>query len=217
VAEFPCPVCGVTGPFRDHPRSGRKAASCGHCGARERHRLLALYLGGHPDRARPLAGRRLLHVSPESILEPLLADVAEYVTGDLSDPDVDLTLDLTATSLPDGGFGAVMLNHVLEHIPDDGAALGELFRILAPGGLAVITVPVVEGWERTYEDPAIDTPALRELHFGRHDHVRYYGRDLRQRIAAAGFALEVWQPSPADCVTYALHRGASVFVGHRPL
>lgn len=216
MADFPCPVCGVTGPFHDHPRSGRRHATCGHCGARERHRLLALYLGGHRARARPLAGRRLLHVSPETILEPLLADVAEYVTGDLTDPDVDLTLDLTATGLPAGGFGAVMLNHVLEHIPDDRAALSELYRILEPGGLAVITVPVVEGWERTYEDPAIDTPELRALHYGRHDHVRYYGRDLRERIAAAGFALEVWQPSPADCVTYALHRGASVFVGHRP-
>ncbi|MEX0759169.1 MAG: class I SAM-dependent methyltransferase [Tistlia sp.] len=216
MSDFACPVCGVTGPFRDHPRSGRRNASCGHCGARERHRLLALYLKGHPDRRPPLAGRRLLHVSPEAILEPLLADLAEYVTGDLTDPEVDLALDLTATGLPAGSFGAVMANHVLEHIPDDRAAFAEMFRILAPGGLAVITVPVVEGWERTYEDPAIDTPALRELHFGRHDHVRYYGRDLRQRIAAAGFDLEVWQPSPADCLAYALHRGASVFVGHRP-
>ncbi len=211
-----CPVCGFVGSFRDHPRSGRLNASCGRCGARERHRLLALYLKGHPDRRPPLAGRRLLHVSPEAILEPLLRDVAAYVTGDLSDPAVDLTLDLTQTGLPDRQFDAVMLNHVLEHIPDDRAALAELFRILEPGGLAVITVPVVEGWETTYEDPAIDTPELRELHYGRHDHVRYYGRDLRLRIAAAGFALEVWQPSPADCVAHALHRGASVFVGHRP-
>src|SRR5690606_38985645 len=109
----------------------------------------------------------------------------------------------------------VMLNHVLEHIPDDRAALSELFRILRPGGLAVITVPVVEGWEKTYEDPAIDTPELRELHFGRWDHVRYYGRDLRERIRAAGFEVEVWQAAPADTVTYALHRGASVFVGHK--
>lgn len=216
-----CPVCGVTGPFRDHPRSGRKAASCGHCGARERHRLLALYLNGHPAwggarRKPPLTGRSLLHVSPEAILEPLLENLAEYVTADLTDPSVDVRCDLTATGLPGGRFGAAMLNHVLEHIPDDRAALAELYRILEPGGLAVVTVPVVEGWERTYEDPAIDTPELRERHFGRWDHVRYYGRDLRDRIAAAGFELEVWQPAPADCLTYALHRGASVFVGHKP-
>lgn len=210
-----CPVCGAAAGFRDHPRSGRRNASCAACGARERHRLLALYLSGHPDRQPPLAGRRLLHVSPESILEPLLQDVGAYVTGDLTDPEVDIALDLTATGLPDASFDAVMLNHVLEHIPDDRAALAELFRILRPGGLAVITVPVVEGWERTYEDPAIDTPELRELHFGRWDHVRYYGRDLRERIAAAGFELEVWQAAPTDTVTYALHRGASVFVGHK--
>src|SRR5690606_14971020 len=161
-----CPVCGVAAGFRDHPRSGRRNASCAACGARERHRLLALYLNGHGGRARPLAGRRLLHVSPETILEPLLQDVAEYVTGDLSDPTVDLRFDLSASGLPDAEFDAVMLNHVLEHIPDDRAALAELFRILRPGGLAVITVPVVEGWEQTYEDPAIDTPELRELHYG---------------------------------------------------
>ena len=42
---------------------------------------------------------------------------------------------------PDGGFDRVIAAEVLEHIPDDMAAMAEIFRVLKPGGTAAITVP----------------------------------------------------------------------------
>jgi SAM-dependent methyltransferase len=48
-----------------------------------------------------------------------------------------------ATKLPfaDGSFDRVITSEVLEHIQDDIAALGELLRVLKPGGTIAATVP----------------------------------------------------------------------------
>jgi SAM-dependent methyltransferase len=77
----------------------------------------------------------------------------------------------------DGEFGLVCALDVLEHIPDDRGALGEMARVLAPGGTALLTVPAF--------------PAL----WGAQDEVshhvrRYRERELRELVAAAGLELE---------------------------
>jgi SAM-dependent methyltransferase len=43
--------------------------------------------------------------------------------------------------LPDGSFDAAVLLATLEHIPDKGGLPAELYRLLRPGGRAVLTVP----------------------------------------------------------------------------
>ncbi|GAA3839059.1 class I SAM-dependent methyltransferase [Sphaerisporangium flaviroseum] len=55
---------------------------------------------------------------------------AETVTG-----------DALAMPFPDASFDRVIAAEVLEHIPDDMAAMREIHRVLKPGGLAAITVP----------------------------------------------------------------------------
>lgn len=40
---------------------------------------------------------------------------------------------------PDAFFDVVTSDGVLEHVPDDSASLGELFRVLRPGGTLVVT------------------------------------------------------------------------------
>jgi ubiquinone/menaquinone biosynthesis C-methylase UbiE len=57
-------------------------------------------------------------------------------------PDMPLLqFDLTTCPLPTNSLDAVVLLNVLEHIPDDTAALHQVYRILKPGGVAVIEVP----------------------------------------------------------------------------
>jgi SAM-dependent methyltransferase len=72
---------------------------------------------------------------------------ADYVRGPLealasSMPTVPiLQFDLQRCPLPDGSVDAVVLLNVLEHIEDDAAAVAHLFRILKPGGAAVVEIP----------------------------------------------------------------------------
>jgi hypothetical protein len=49
--------------------------------------------------------------------------------------------------------------------------------------------PIVEGWETTYRNPAVQSPKDRELHFGQEDHIQLFGRDVRKTIMNSGFDL----------------------------
>lgn len=186
-----CPLCD--NGF-DHFKAdwNRPNALCWRCGSHERHRAQWLLLQRRPEL---LAGARsLLHFSPEWCLRRKLAarPRLRYVTTDL-DParaDVDLRLDVTAIDLPDDAFDAVLCSHVLEHVPDDRAAMAELRRITAPGGFALVMVPLALHRATTHEDPAVRTPEDRRREFLQADHVRLYAPDIAQRLAAAGFIVE---------------------------
>ena len=186
-----CPLCGhAFDRFKDD--WNRPAALCWRCGSHERHRAQWLLLERRPqllDRA-----GSLLHFSPEWCLRRRLQALPglRYVTSDL-DPsqDVDLRLDVTALELPDGAFDAILCSHVLEHVPDDAAAMAELRRVTAPGGFTLVMVPLALDRATTYEDPAITAPADREREFLQHDHVRLYAPDIADRLRSAGFAVEV--------------------------
>ena len=52
-----------------------------------------------------------------------------------------LHFDLTRCPLPDSSLDVAILLNVLEHIEDDALAVRHLYRILKPGGIAVIEVP----------------------------------------------------------------------------
>ena len=185
-----CPLCG-NGFDRFKDDWNRAGALCWRCGSHERHRAQWLLLERRPQLLRD--ARSLLHFSPEWCLRRRLAWLPglRYVTTDL-DPgqDVDLRLDVTALDLPDGAFDAVICSHVLEHVPDDAAAMRELRRVTAPGGWCLVMVPLDLSRTETYEDPAVTTPEAREREFLQADHVRLYAPDIAARLRAAGFDVE---------------------------
>ena len=209
-----CPVCGFRGLFTAFGHPPRYDARCPSCGALERHRLFRLWM----DREAPFeAHHAVLHFAPEAQLAgPIRALVARHETADLS-PRRQVThhVDIRDTGLPPGAYDRIVCNHVLEHV-DDARALAEMFRLLAPGGLAVLSTPIVEGWAETHEDAAVTAPRDRLLHFGQADHVRLYGRDLRDRIRAAGFALAEFTAREPDVRLHGLTRGETLFLATRP-
>src|SRR4029077_8850135 len=89
--------------------------------------------------------------------------------------------------LPDSYFYLILCSHVLEHVPDDRAAMSELRRVLAPGGLALVLTPY-RPEVPTYEDPSVSSPLDRMVAFGQQDHVRIYGMDLADRLREARLA-----------------------------
>jgi SAM-dependent methyltransferase len=87
--------------------------------------------------------------------------------------------------MPANSFDVVYCSHVLEHVPDDRAAMRELRRALSPNGWAVFMVPITA--PVSFEDPHVTRPEDRESIFGQRDHVRRYGPDFRSRLGQAGF------------------------------
>lgn len=173
--RFHCPVCDTRGPFRDvTPATGRRRhAQCPRCGSLERHRLQFLVLE-RVFASLPVAGMSLLHVAPEAFFrDRLRTRFGGYVTADRDRTDVDHRVDLQSLPFPDGSFDFVFASHVLEHVPDDRRALGELRRILRPGGVAVLPVPIVAPVTVEYPEPNPHE----------HMHVRAPGLDYFDRYA----------------------------------
>lgn len=76
-----------------------------------------------------------LVIGSDVVQEPLRQLVAKL-------PGVPLLrFDLVKCPLPENSLDAIILLNVLEHIEDDLAAMHQMYRILKPGGIAIIEVP----------------------------------------------------------------------------
>ena len=187
-----CPVCGTgSSRFRVCGDPRHRNLQCVHCGSLARMRALWLFLQRRTDL---FDGRatKLLHVAPEACFRDRLAEALGdgYLSADLKNPAALVEMDVTAIPRPEGHFDAILCSHVLEHVADDRKAMKEFFRVLAPGGWAVLLVPITG--DVTFEDPSIVSPAARKRAFGQFDHVRAYGLDFAERLRHAGFAVEIF-------------------------
>jgi SAM-dependent methyltransferase len=208
-----CPGCSFSGKFRAFGLPPRFDAQCPKCLSLERHRLFFLTARSH---ALIEPGTEVLHIAPELVIQRFLQSRCKrYTTLDLFRSDVDVKEPIERTSLPDESYDHVFCSHVLEHV-DDEKALKEIFRLLRHGGTLVAMVPIIEGWEKTYEDRTITTPREREVHFGQNDHVRYYGRDFRDRLSGAGFSVKEFTAEGPEVVKFGLLAGEKVFVAAKP-
>jgi SAM-dependent methyltransferase len=207
-----CSVCGYQGRFQSGGKPARIDARCPKCGSAERYRLLALWLDRH---GQFLKTSDTLHFAPEKGLAMLLKErVGRYRSADILPGRADMVLNIESIAAENASFDCVVCSHVLEHV-DDKKALAEIHRVLKPAGVALIMAPIIEGWAKTYENPAVKTPDDRARHYGQSDHVRYYGADIRDRIRAAGFSLEEFTAEGQDVLTYALQRGEKLFIARR--
>jgi SAM-dependent methyltransferase len=188
-----CPCCGWH--FRGFLPFGvvvkRANALCPRCGSLERHRLLWLYLKNRTDLFE--RNHRVLHFAPERIFSKIFPRMPtlRYVTADLASSSASLKTDIMNVPCKDNSFDVVLCNHVLEHVADDQKAMRELFRVLMPGGWAILQSPIDPDRAKTFEDLTITSPQDRERAFGQHNHVRMYGRDYKERLQKAGFTVKV--------------------------
>lgn len=102
------------------------------------------------------------------------ACAGSVTTSDWHDgPHVDVVSDLTAElSFEDGRFDTVILSDVLEHLPNPSVVMGEVARILAPGGTLLLNVPF-----------------LYTIHEAPHDYHRYTEFALTRMVEEAGLTL----------------------------
>jgi SAM-dependent methyltransferase len=179
-----------------------------------RHRALLSYLRSE---GLPTSGSHVLHVAPEPALQQwfMSLDAIQYTSMDLDSPLAEVQADITALPFSEETFDLMLCSHVLEHVPDDRAAMRELRRVVRPGGRVIVQVPPSDLPE-TFEDPSVTSPAERERLFGQYDHVRICGADYGQRLEESGFDVEsvdyVARLDPATRQRHGLWTGEPFYV-----
>lgn len=156
----------------------------------ERHRLLWLYLKNETDFF--TAPKKVLHFAPEQAFYKIFRNLKnlDYTTTDLNSPLANVKADICNLPFEDNSYDVILCNHVLEHIPDDTKAMQELYRVLKPGGMAILQIPQDLHRETTFEDNSITDPKERAAIFGQYDHVRVYGRDYFDKLRSIGFTVK---------------------------
>lgn len=167
---------------------------CMFCGSTDRERHLYMFF----DKLQywdMIRDAEILHFAPEKNLSDRISRQSPkiYIKADLY-PENETIRRIDATDIPFDGetFNFVIANHILEHIPDYMKALSEFYRVLKPGGIAVLQTPFSRLLKNNFEDENINTDELRSYFHGQHDHLRTFGENhLLESIKNAGFDLQI--------------------------
>ena len=182
----------------------------------ERHRLLWLYLQNETDFFTATEKKNILHFAPEQEFYKRFKKQKniQYTTTDLFSPLADIKADICDLPFKDNEYDVIFCNHVLEHIPDDTKAMQELYRVLKPGGMAILQIPQDLNRATTFSDDSITDEKERAAIFGQYDHVRVYGRDYFDELRSIGFTVVeadyTKKISPELVTRYCLAHGAII-------
>jgi SAM-dependent methyltransferase len=210
-----CTICGYQGKFW---AAGQQPlvfdSECPKCRSVGRHRQHHLLMERHPDW---LDGRRVLHFAPEPCLDQrtgdrLKATGGTYVRAEYTPTNGETKVDLLDMQFQDASFDTIIVHNVLEHVTDDHRALTELARVVAPDGRVILSVPMIDAWEHTIEDPSVTSEQGRDLYFNQEDHLRLYGRDFRERLTRAGFDYTAYVATEPEVSRHGLDRGETIFI-----
>jgi len=192
--------------------------SCPICWSHDRERHQYLYLD-KLGLINIFHQANVLHFAPETWISKIIANQLprRYVKADLYPTASDIeTIDMLAIQYPDATFDFVIANHVLEHVQDEQKALSELYRVLKPGGLAILQTPYCAKLHHTFCDAGIDDDESRLQAYGQEDHVRLYGADIFERFQSVGFVSRVQQHkdvlSDIDATLYGVNELEPLFL-----
>ena len=157
--NYRCVVCGYTGPFAHKKTSkwlrSRLNAKCPGCSSLERHRFqwhLLDELLFERDRSQ----LSLLHFAPEPCLEMRLRpQFGTYLSADLFRENVDQRVDVRKMPMADNSVDVILCSMVLHYVEGFEEGLKEINRVLKPGGLAMLPVPMIH--QTTCYEPAADS------------------------------------------------------------
>ncbi len=95
---------------------------------------------------------------------------------------------LESASFPDASFDVIATTDVIEHVRDPGSFTREMRRVLAPGGVALVTTPSTDSWSSKLL-------GSRWMEY-KTEHLFYFDRQsLIATLQAGGFATVVTQPN----------------------
>jgi SAM-dependent methyltransferase len=192
--KYECNICQKK--LRKFITFSNEDSLCPNCGSLKRNRRLWSLL----ETELLVPNMSILDFSPSRCLYRKLKKMKtiNYKSTDLSgDFIADHHFDITNLEITDNSLDLVICYHILEHVNDDIQAIKELFRVMKPGGKALIQTPFKDG--NIYEDYSIVSDEERLKHFGQEDHVRIYSvSGLGKRLENCGFLVKIIEDSSTE-------------------
>jgi SAM-dependent methyltransferase len=198
----------------------KESLECTSCGAKLRGRriaqvVLALYPVAWPPalsladwvRQPEIENLRVAEINRIDGLHSFVETLPFFSGSDFEDDSGSSGLepgvhseDLTCLSYADNSFDLILTSETLEHVPDLNRALSEIYRVLAPAGRHIFTVPVLPTTTSTssrsvkMRDGTIEDRAPRICHPGGdwgYPVFTEFGTDLPALLSHAGFETDV--------------------------
>ena len=168
-------------------KNNRHRAKCPKCGELERARMAMLVVNEIYDDHKA-SQTDVLHISPENFLRKIFKKkYKSYISSDLYRKDVDHQFDIEEIPYPDNSFDLVFASHVLEYVKNDKKAINEIKRVLRPGGLAFLPVPMLHDKTIDFEERPPNKRIIRET-----------GVDYFDRYREVFTEVKVYDPSSFD-------------------
>jgi SAM-dependent methyltransferase len=194
---------------------GYREAICPVCGSFDRERMEYYFLKKYTTIFSSKCS--VLHFAPETGLKEKLQEnkKCDYITGDITPGRADYVVDITNIQFTDEMFDFIICNHVLEHIPDEAKAISELKRVLKPNGRLILTMPISLNNESTLEDDQVITKLDRRNIYGQADHVRLYGKDVKEHLKKLGLKVKEYELEKIEgkdlATKLSIHRGDRLY------
>jgi SAM-dependent methyltransferase len=167
---------------------------CYYCWTHDRERHLFMFFDKLNLWDQFKAGS-VMHFAPEKNLSARIISLkpALYVKGDLYPKDASINkIDATAIPSADNTFDVLICNHVIEHIPSYLIAMKEIYRVLKPGGMAILQTPYSKLLKHNFEDENITTKEQRNYFYGQQDHARVVSEEqFFHDLEKTGFKLAI--------------------------
>jgi len=180
----------------------RFADACPVCHSSSRERLIWFWMSEANRGFRFAKDTTIAHFAPEKGLSMQMARcVGENYTAYDFEPSRYRHLkrveqaDLSNLTIKDDSVDLLVCNHVIEHVPNVGQALAEIFRVTKPGGVAILQVPIALNLASTIELALDSTAEERVDLLGQDDHLRLFTQDgYLGALEEAGFEVELFDP-----------------------
>lgn len=166
---------------------------CPWCGCNDRDRHLLLFLDALKMDQRFMSAR-VLHFAPEKAIQRYIDRLGPqfYLTADISqNKRVSVQMNMEKMPIESNSIDVLLANHVLEHVANLPAALSEIYRVVTPGGIAILQTPFSNMLVKTFEDEGVSTEEGRLHAYGQEDHVRLFGRDICEIFCSTGLKSQV--------------------------
>ncbi len=189
---FYCNCCDKWfGKFVTYGNIPRKNAACPYCNSLERTRLLMYYL--EKETLLFITPLKILHFAPERFIEKKIKESVSgkyYIPADINPAFAEHEIDITHIPYENNFFDLIICSHVLGHVSDEKRAINEMYRVLNPGGYAIILTVLNLNRKKTYENNEVITEKERLEHYGEPDLVRLHGLDFIYRLERSNIRVE---------------------------